>query len=79
MFTVFSIVLIVNFIWDVPDWIDWLIALSTYFYLLIAIKRFYKQGWFLSFLKTGIASFIYLMIVIPIAIVIIFLVGFLFN
>lgn len=79
LFTVFSIVLIVNFIWDVPDWIDWLVVLSTYFYLLIAIKRFYRQGWFLSFLKTGIASFIYLMIVIPIAIVIIFLVGFLFN
>ncbi|MCF7568607.1 DUF3667 domain-containing protein [Sabulilitoribacter arenilitoris] len=79
LFTVFSIVLIVNVIWDVPDWIDWFIVLSTYFYLLIAIKHFYRQGWFLSFIKTGIASFIYLMIVIPIAIVIIFLVGFLFN
>ncbi len=79
LFTVFSVILIVNFIWDVPDWIDWLLVMSTYFYLLIAIKRFYKQGWFLSFFKSGVASFIYLMLVIPIAIIFIFLIGFLFN
>jgi len=78
LFTVFSIMLIVNYFWDVPDWIDFLIAMSTYFYLLIAIKRFYKQGWFLSFFKSGLASFVYLMMVIPIAIVIIGFVGFLF-
>lgn len=78
LFTVFSIMLIVNYIWDVPDWIDWLLIFSTYFYLYLAIKRFYEHGWFLSFFKAGLASFIYLMFVIPIAIVIIGLVGFLF-
>ncbi|MFD1162273.1 DUF3667 domain-containing protein [Hwangdonia seohaensis] len=78
LFTVFSILLIINYIWDLPDWIDFLITLSTYFYLLMAIKHFYQQGWFLSLFKSGLASFIYLMIVIPVAIVIIFFVGFLF-
>ena len=79
LFTVFSLILIVNFVWDVPDWIDWLLVFSTYFYLLFGIKRFYKQGWFITFFKTGVASFIYLMIVIPIAIIIIFLIGFMYN
>ncbi len=78
LFTVFSLILIINYIWDVPNWIDWLFVLSTYFYLYLAIKRFYKQGRFLSFFKTGLTSFVYLMIVIPIAIIIISMVGFLF-
>ena len=77
LFTVFSLILIVNYIWDVPDWIDWMLVLSTYFYLYIAIKRFYKHGWLLSFFKTGLASFVYLLFVIPIAIIFISLVGFL--
>ena len=48
---------------DVPDWIDWLVALSTYFYFLLALIRFYKQNWFLSFIKSGIISFIFLLMV----------------
>ncbi len=78
LFSVFSIILLVNYLWDVPDWIDWLLVMSTFFYLFLAIKRFYKQGWFLSFFKTGLATFVYLMFVTPIAIIIISLVGFLF-
>ncbi|PIA77497.1 hypothetical protein BFR04_08630 [Gaetbulibacter sp. 4G1] len=77
LFTVFSLILIVNYFWDVPDWIDFLLVVSTYFYLFIAIKRFYKHGWFLSFFKSGLASFVYLIIVIPIAVAIISFVGFL--
>ncbi len=40
LFTVFSIILLVNFIWEIPDWIDWLIVFSTYFYLFLAIKNY---------------------------------------
>tara|TARA_R110001583_G_scaffold113897_4_gene264378 strand:- start:614 stop:1687 length:1074 start_codon:yes stop_codon:yes gene_type:complete len=78
LFTVFSIVLLINQVIDIPSWIDWLIILSTFFYLLIAIKRFYNHGWFLSFFKTGVTTFIYLMFVIPIAIVIVGAVSFMF-
>ena len=78
LFTVFSLILIVNSFFEVPDWIDWLLVASTFFYLFVAIKRFYNHGWFLSFIKTGISSFVYLMFVIPIAIVIVGLIGFLF-
>ena len=78
LFTVFSIIFGVNMIWDIPDWIDWLVALSTFVYLFIALKRFYGQGWFLSFFKSSIATFTFLLIVIPIAAVIIFIFSFLF-
>jgi hypothetical protein len=68
LFTVFSILFATNrFIIDIPDWIDWLVALSTYFYFLIALIKFYKQNWFLSFIKSGIISFIFLLMVIPLA------------
>ena len=78
LFTVFSIQLVVNYFWNVPTGIDVFLVLSTIFYLFIAIKRFYKQGWFLSFIKTGLATFIYFSFVIPIAIIIVGLAGFLF-
>lgn len=68
LFTVFSILFATNrFVIDIPDWIDWLVALSTYFYFLIALIRFYKQNWFLSLIKSGIISFIFLLMVLPLA------------
>lgn len=66
LFTVFSILFAVNrFIYDIPDWIDWLIALSTYLYFLIALIRFYKQNWFLTWIKSGVITFVFLLFVIP--------------
>jgi hypothetical protein len=78
LFTVFSIQLVVNYFWDIPTWLDSLLIFSTIFYLFIAIKRFYGQGWVLSFFKTGLSTFIYFSFVIPIAIVIVGFAGFLF-
>ncbi len=78
LFTVFSLIIGVNFIYDIPDWIDWLLALSTFIYLLLALKRFYVQGWFRSFIKASIASFTFLMFVIPLTMFILGLFAFLF-
>jgi len=79
LFTVFSIVFAVNrWIIDIPDWIDWLIALSTFFYLFFAIKKFYGQHWFLSFIKSGLISFLFLLIVLPFSFTILGLISFLF-
>jgi len=78
LFMAFSIVLGVNLIWDMPDFIDWLIVLSTNLYLFLALRNFYKQGWFLSFLKNGIVTFTFMSIVIPTAIVFIGFIAFLF-
>lgn len=68
LFTVFSVILSVNFAWKVPLSIIAIISLSTFFYLLIAIKRFYRKGWFVSFIKTGMITFIYFLFIISIAI-----------
>jgi hypothetical protein len=78
LFTVFSIIAIVNMIWEIPDWIDWLVAISTFLYLLIAIKRFYGQGYFLSFFKTSVATFVYMIFVVPIALIVMSLGAFFF-
>lgn len=79
LFTVFSFLVLANLIWkDFPGWIMTLIILSTYFYFFLAVKHFYGQGWFLSFFKTGVVSFTFLTFVIPLAVVIMGLMAFLF-
>lgn len=68
LFTVFSILFAVNrFIYDIPDWIDWLIFLSTYIYFFLALKRFYVQHWFLTWIKSGVITFIFMLFIIPTA------------
>jgi len=59
IFTVFSIVLLVNYIKDIPDWIDFLIVLSVFFYLVAALKYFYQQGLFKSFFKACLSSMVF--------------------
>ena len=78
LFTVFSIILCVNYLWEVPDSLDTILVLFTFFYLFFAIKRFYGQGWFLSFFKTCVTTGVYLIFVAPIAFVIILGIAFLF-
>lgn len=79
LFTVFSILVLTNLIWkEFPGWITGLIMFSTYFYLFLAVKRFYSQGWILSFFKSGLVSFTFLTFVIPLAVAIMGLMAFLF-
>ncbi|HLV15502.1 MAG TPA: DUF3667 domain-containing protein [Xanthomarina sp.] len=65
LFMLFSIIIGINFILNVPNWIDWLLTLSSFLYLYVAIKRFYQQGWFLSFVKCSLVSFAFLLMVLP--------------
>ncbi len=78
LFTIFSLVLLTNFILDIPDWIDWMIYFSTFFYLLFAIKRFYNKGYVSSFFKTSIATFIFMLMVIPLTVVVMGIAAFMF-
>jgi len=79
LFTVFSILVLTNLLWErFPGWITALVISSTIFYLFFAVKRFYGQGWFLSFFKTGMVSFTFLVFVIPLAVVIMGIMAFLF-
>ncbi|MBR9847467.1 MAG: DUF3667 domain-containing protein [Algicola sp.] len=66
LFMVFSILFGINYLYkDTPGWISWLIAFSTYFYFLFALIRFYKQHWLLTWIKSGLISFVFLLLVIP--------------
>lgn len=64
LFVVFSFIVAVNWIVDIPGWIDWLIAISTFFYLLIAIKRYYEESWFISYLKSSVITFLFSIVVV---------------
>jgi len=70
LFMVFSFLILVDLITTLPGYLISLVMFSTYFYLLLAVKNFYKQGYFLSFIKSGIISFLFLCFVIPLAVVI---------
>lgn len=78
LFTVFSLIIGVNFIIDIPDWIDWLIVFSTFMYLYLALLRFYNQGIIKTFIKANIASFLFLMFVAPLTVIILGMFAFLF-
>ncbi|TYA59095.1 DUF3667 domain-containing protein [Formosa maritima] len=78
LFMLFSIIIAINFIWDIPDWIDWLIIWSSFFYLYLALKRFYQQGWFVSFIKCSVVSFTFLLMVLPFAAIIVGFATFMF-
>lgn len=80
LFTAFSILFAINrLVYDIPDWIDWLVALSTYVYFFFALKRFYGQHWFLTWFKSGVISFVFLLMVIPFATGIVFVFSFLMS
>ena len=78
LFALFGVDLLVNlFVYDIPNSLDWLIALSSFFYLWLAIRNFYRQGWFVSFFKSGMVSFVFLLLVLPFALVVMALTAFL--
>ncbi len=76
LFMVFSILIFINQFWKIPGFLMGLILFSTFVYLWLAVKNFYKQGYFLSFFKSGVISFLYLSFVIPVAVVIIGMMAF---
>jgi hypothetical protein len=78
LFMVFSILILADLIWAIPGFLIGLVMFSTFFYLLLAIKNFYNQGYFLSFIKSGMVSFLFLSFVIPLAVLIIGATAFLF-
>ena len=72
IFTVFSLMVILGFIIDVPEWLDKLILLAIFSYLVIALRRFYQQSWFKSFLKGSLSTILFF----PIVVIVAFGVGF---
>lgn len=69
LFMVFSILILANLLFQLSAGSISLVILSTFLYLLLAVKRFYEQGYGLSFIKSSAISFLFLCFVIPLAIV----------
>lgn len=67
IFTTFCTILLVNKVWEVPSWLEMLITLSFLIYLMIALRNFYKSSWIGAFFKAGIISFLYMLIIVPMA------------
>ncbi|WP_100611517.1 DUF3667 domain-containing protein [Confluentibacter lentus] len=78
LFMVFSFLVFIDLVFEISFWIELLVMLSTFFYLFLAVKRFYGEGYFLSFIKSNVAAMTFLLFVAPLAAAIMFLIAFLF-
>ncbi|MBT8286727.1 MAG: DUF3667 domain-containing protein [Flavobacteriaceae bacterium] len=78
LFILMSLIIGVNYIVEIPDWIDWLIILSSFFYLWLALRNFYQQGLFLSLIKSGFISFFYMLLILPLALTVMITASFFF-
>ncbi|MBT8204109.1 MAG: DUF3667 domain-containing protein [Eudoraea sp.] len=67
LFTVFSLLILANRAIELPFWLEFLISLSFLVYLMIALRNFYRSSWIGAFFKSGFISFIYMLMIIPIA------------
>lgn len=79
LFMVFSILVLLSLFWkDFPGWIYLLVLVSTFFYFFFGVKRFYGQGYLMSFIKANVINFVFLSFVLPFATVIMGVMAFLF-
>jgi hypothetical protein len=68
LFTVFCLSILVHKAADLPFWLEFLIFLSLLVYLMIALRNFYKSSWIGAFLKSGVISFIYMLLILTIGV-----------
>ena len=67
-FIVLGLLIGVNhFLWDIPGWLIGLAIFYTYIYLWLSMRYFYKQGYILTFFKSGIVVFINMLFILPAA------------
>ncbi len=78
LFLVFSILFGINRFIEIPSGLNIIVALSTFFYLVIAILKFYEQSWVLSLVKAGTVSLLFLLLVLPMSLILLALISFLF-
>ncbi|MBT8290742.1 MAG: hypothetical protein KJO93_07885 [Muriicola sp.] len=67
LFTAFCIIILANKVFEVPVWLEVIITLSYLLYLIIALRNFYRSSWIGAFLKANIISFIYMLLILPMA------------
>ena len=69
IFTTFCLLILAHTVFDVPLWINVLVFLSFILYLAQALHHFYESPWKRAFLKASFISFMYMLIVLPFAMV----------
>ncbi len=69
IFTTFCVLILANTILDIPTWIEVLVFLSFIIYLTLALRTFYESHWLGAFFKANFISFLYMLIVLPLAVV----------
>lgn len=67
-FTLFSILIGLSFMSQIPSWLLAIIWLGIGLYIFLSVLKFYQQGWFKSLLKTSILLFLFLLILLPISV-----------
>ncbi|WP_394748854.1 DUF3667 domain-containing protein [Spongiimicrobium salis] len=68
LFTTFCLLLLLDYIITLVNWITTLFFLFCMVYLIIALINFYKSRWWGAMLKAGTIMMIYMLVVLPIAI-----------
>lgn len=71
------IILLINKVWQIPGGLQALVYLSFVIYLMLALRNFYKSSLKGAFFKAIVISFLYLIIIVPVAATGIILVAFL--
>lgn len=77
IFASFCIILLINKVWQIPGGLQALVYLSFVIYLMLALRNFYKSSLKGAFFKAIVISFLYLIIIVPVAATGIILVAFL--
>ena len=78
LFFIFILLLVVNQFIMLSIWMNWIIICSTGLYFLFAIRKFYCTSWWVCIFKSGVLNVTYLLFLIPFALVLVSLYGFLF-
>lgn len=76
LFTAFCVLLLAEMVFDIPFWIEFLFFLSFIVYLILALRNFYRSRWIGAILKANIITFVYMLIIVPVAFAGIVLVSF---
>lgn len=67
-FTLFSIVIGINFITQIPNGLLTIIWLGVGLYIFLSILKFYNQSWIKIIFKTSVLLFMFLLILLPLTI-----------
>jgi len=78
LFFVFTILIVLNYSFNIPSYINLIIILSCFVYLVIAIKKYYNKTWVGTVLKSMFLTLTYFIFVIPVAFIITLIISFLF-